>query len=140
MPRSYHLPPPDPVKDQSTVDLLTEEQPAPTLHTEEPQIPASSVPTPATTAPLPTAPASSVPPEPSAPSTTAHADLAGPNSSAPPLQHITISTRDFLAIMDAVCTISITSASFVAAYAAIAEKMTRTEAALSQNQAILRQV
>ena len=84
MPRSYHLLPPDLAEDQSAVDLSTEEQPAPTVHTEEPHIPASSVPAPATTAPLPTAPASSVSSEPSAPSTTGHIDLVGPSSSAPP--------------------------------------------------------
>ena len=52
MPRSYHLSPLDQVEDQPTVDLPTEEQPAPTVHTEEPQIPASSVPAPAATAPF----------------------------------------------------------------------------------------
>ena len=116
------------------------------MHTEEPHIPASPVLAPAATAPLPTALASSVPPEPSAPSTVqmpqrlTHTDLTGPSSSAPPLQHITISTRDFLAIMDAVRTFSITSASFATAYAALAERMSRTEATLAQNQAILMQI
>ena len=38
MPRSYHLPPPDPAEDQLAVDLPTEEQPTPTVHTEEPQL------------------------------------------------------------------------------------------------------
>ena len=36
MPRSYHLPPPDPVEDQPTVDVPIEEQPASAVHTEEP--------------------------------------------------------------------------------------------------------
>ena len=115
MPRSYHLPPLDPAKDQPAVDLPIEEQPTPAVHTEEPQIPVSLVPALATTTPLPTAPASSVPPKPSTPSTTAHADSAGPSSSAPPPQHITISTQDFLAIMDAIRTFSITIVSFAAA-------------------------
>ena len=61
MPRSYHLLPPDPTEDQPTVDLPIEEQPTPTVHTEEPQILASSVAALATTAPLPIAPASSIP-------------------------------------------------------------------------------
>ena len=135
MPRSYHLSPPNPAEDQPTIDLPIEERPSPAMHAKEPQIPASSIPAPATTAPLPIAPASSVPPKP-----TAHTDLAGPSSSAPPSQHITISTRDFLAIMDAVCTFSVTSASFAAAHAALAEKMTHTEATLAQNQAILMQI
>ena len=127
-------------------DVPTEEQPASAVHTEEPHIPASSVPALAATAPLPTAPASSVPSEPSASSTVRvpqrppHTDLAGPSSSAPPPQHITISTQDFLAIMDAVRTFSITSAFFVAAHATLAERMSRTEAALAQNQAILVQI
>ena len=139
MPRSYHLPPPDPVEDQPTVDLPTEEQPTSAVHTEEPQIPASSVPALIATAPLPTTPASSVPSDPSTLSTVrvshcpAHTDLAGLSSSAPPPQHITISTWDFLAIMDAVRTFSITSASFVVANAALAERMSRIEAVLAQN-------
>ena len=69
MPRSYHLPPLNPAEDQLAVDLPIEEQSAPIVHTEEPQIPTSPVPALATTTPLPTSPASSVPPEPSAPST-----------------------------------------------------------------------
>ena len=137
MPHSYHLPPPDLVEDQPEVDFPTEEQPPPVVHIEEPQIPASSVPAPATIAPLPTTPAFSVPLKPSTPNTTAHTDLAGPSSSAPPPQHITISTRDFLAIMDAIFTFSVTSVSFMAAHAALAERMTHTQAALAQNQAIL---
>ena len=135
MPGSYHQPPPNPAEDQPIVDLPTEEQQSPTVHTEEPQIPASSVP--ATTAPLPTTPASSVPPEPSTPSTTAHADLVGPSSSASPPQHIIISTRDFLAIMDSVRTFSVTTTSFAAAQAALAERMTRIEAILVQIQSHL---
>ena len=142
MPLSYHLPPPDLAEDQPAVNLPTEEQPPSAVHIEEPQMPATSVPVPAlaTTAPLPTALASSVPPKPLTPSTTAHTDLAGPSSSAPPPQHITISTRDFLAIMDVARTFSVTSASFAVAHAALAERMTRTEAALAQNQAILVQI
>ena len=140
MPHSYHLSPLDPAEDQSAVDLPTEEQPTLAVHTEEPQILASSVPAPATTAPLPTTHASSVPPDPSAPNTITHIDLVGPSSSAPPPQHITISTWDFMAIMDAVHTFSVTSASFVTAHAALVERMTRTEAALAQNQAILVQI
>ena len=139
MPRSYHLPPPDLVEDQPTVDLPTEEQPPPTVHTEELQIPASSVPTPTTTAPLPTSPASFVPLELSAPSTTTHIDLPGPSSSAPPPQHVSISTLDFLAIMDVVRTFSITAASFTAAHVALVERMTRTEVAVAHTSAILPQ-
>ena len=62
MPHSYHLPPSDPTEDQPAVDPPTEEHPSPTVHTEEPQLRASSVPASAITAPFPTTPASSVPP------------------------------------------------------------------------------
>ena len=78
MPCSYHLPHSDPDEDQPAADLPIEEQPPPTVHTEEHQVPASSVP-----APLPTALTSSAPPEPSAPSTTP-TDVVGPINSAPP--------------------------------------------------------
>ena len=110
------------------------------MHTEEPQIPTSLVPDLATIAPLPAAPISSVPQESSTPSTTTHADSARPSSSAPPPQHITNYARDFLAIMDAIRTFSITSGSFAAVQAALVEWMIHTEAALEQNQTILVQI
>ena len=131
MPCSYNLPPPDPAKDQSEVDLPIEKHPALAVHIEEPQLAASSVPTPAITAPFPTASASYVPPKPSTPSTTAPKDVSGPSTTSPPPQHISISTQDFLVIMGEVRTFSVTSASFVAAHTALVERMTRTEAALT---------
>ena len=137
MPCSYHLSPLDPAEDQPAVDLLIEEQPPQVVHIEEPQIPASSVPAPAITTPLPTAPISSVPLESSAPSTMVHTDFAGPNTITPPSQHISISTRDFLAIMEAVRTFSATSASFAAAHATLAERMTSIEAAVAQTSTML---
>ena len=140
MPRSYHLSPPDQAEDQLKVDLPTEKQPAPAMHTKEPQIPTSSALAPVTTDPLPIPPASSIPLEPSTPSTTAHIDLVGPSSLDPPLQHITISTQDFLSIIDAVRTFSVILTSFAAAHAALVERMTHTEDTLSQNQAILMQI
>ena len=82
--------------------------------TEEPQIVSS-------TAPAPTA-------------------LDGPSTSVAPPQHISISTRDFLAIMDAVHTFSSTSASFTAAHTALAKRMARTEAVVAQIHAILMQL
>ena len=140
MPRSYYLLPPDLAEDSPAVDLPKEEQPPPAVHIEKPQIPASSVIAPVTTTPLPIAHVSSIPQEPSAPSTTSHTDLAGPSSSPPPPQHITISTRDFLAIIDAVRTLFVTSASFEAAHATPAGRMTLTEAADAQNHVILVQI
>ena len=58
---------------------------------------------------------------------------------APPQQYITVSTRDFLTIMEAVCTFSTTVASFAAAHAILADRMTRTEAAMAQTSDILAQ-
>ena len=70
---------------------------------------------------------------------TTHSDVAGSSTSAPPQQYITISTRDFLTIMEAVRSFSTTAASFVASYATLADRMTRTEAAMAQTNAILAQ-
>ena len=52
-PRSFHLPPPELAEDLPATNLPAGEQPPPAMHTEEPQVPASSVPVPASTAPLP---------------------------------------------------------------------------------------
>ena len=119
-PHAFLLPLPKPVEDQPAADLHAEEQLPPAKHTEELQAPVSSVLTQATTTPFPTAPASSPPPEPPAPSTTTPAEVAGPSTSTSPPQNITISTQDFLAIMDAVCAFSVASASFAAAHTTLA--------------------
>ena len=142
-PRSFHLPPSEIAEDQPGADLLPEdqpgadllpeEQPPPIVHPEEPQVPASSVPAPTTTAPLPTSLASSAPPDPLAPNTTTHAYCFGPSTTTPSLQYISISTRDFLVIMDAVHTLSAMSASFAIAHAALAERMTHTKVAMAKN-------
>ena len=137
--RSFHLPPSNLAEDQPVVDLPTEDQPPPAVPTKEPQIPASSTPAPAITAPLPTTSASSVPPEPSALSTSAPTDSSEPGTTTPLLQHILLSAQDFLAIMDAVHTFSATSASFAAAHAALDERMTHTESAVSRTNAMLAQ-
>ena len=67
--------------------------------TEEPQVASSAVPITTTESPAPPAPTAT----------------EGPSTSAAPPQHISISTRDFLAIMDAVRSFLATSASFTAA-------------------------
>ena len=108
MPRSYHLPPPDPAEDQLAADIPLEDQPPTIKNIEEPQAPAppasaSAPPALATTAPVP-----SVPPVPSTTMPIAYSDIVGPSTSAQPQQSITISTRDFLTIMDAVRTFSAT--------------------------------
>ena len=149
-PRAFHLPllgsdEDEPADDSPQGDLSTIVE-----HTEEPSAPASSVPPPVPSAPLtiaPVAPASvpqapmpSTPPEPSGPMPTARSDIAEPSTSAPPLHYITLSIRDFLTIMEAVRTFSATTASFAASHATLAERMTRTEAAVAQSQAILMQL
>ena len=130
MPRSV----PFPAEDQPTTDILAEEQPPPVEHFGEPQAPAPSFSASPPPTPIPSIPLPSV--------------FLGPHGpSTAPLQHITISTRDFLTIMDAIHMQSITAASFVTAHAALADRMTRTKAdmaqtiaILAQNQAILMQI
>ena len=122
LPRAQHLPPQDVVADMA-VDHPAED-------TEEPQIAPPAAPT--VTAPFPTSPTSPTYAVPQAPTTS-----DGPSTSAPPPQHISISTRDFLAIMDAVCTFSVMSTSFTAAHTALAERMTRTEASVAQTTSLL---
>ena len=137
MPHSYHLPPSDPAEDQLAADIPPEDQPPTVEHIEEPQDPTPPAPT--TTALVPPALVPSVPPVPSTTMPTAYSDIAGPSTSAQPQQSITISTRDFLTIMDAVRTFSATSTSFATAHAALEDRMTRTEAAMAQTSAILAQ-
>ena len=79
-------------------------------------------------------------PEPSAPMPTAQSGIAGSSTSAQPQQYITLSTRDFLTIIEAIRTFSAIAASFVASQAALAKRMTRTEATIAQSQAILMQL
>ena len=55
-------------------------------------------------------------------------------------QHISIYTRDFLTIMDALRTFSATSASFAIAHTTLVERMTHIETATAQNHAILMQI
>ena len=132
LPRSISLP----TEDHPATDISTEEQPPPVEHFGEPQaptpsVPASPPPTPTSSAPLPFDFS-----EPHGPSTTP-TDGAAASTSAPPQQHITISTHDFLTIMDAFRTFSTTAASFATANATLADKMTRTEAAMAHTSAIL---
>ena len=142
MPRAFHLLPLGPTEDQPAADIPLEDLPPVVEHTEEPPAPAplilASVPlAPPTIAPVPPAPVPSIPLEPSSPMPTAHSEIAGPSTSAPPQQYITISTRDFLTIMEAIRMFSTTSASFIAAHATLADRMTCTEAAIAQTKAIL---
>ena len=74
------------------------------------------------------------------PASAGPSDAAGPSTPAPPMGFIHITPRDFLAIMDAVCTFSATFASFATAHAALAERMARSEATLVHHTAILEQI
>ena len=124
MPHAQHLLSQD-VVENIIVDHLVED-------VEEPQIAPPAAP--AVIASFPTSLASLAPLVLPAPTSS-----DGPSTLAPPPQHISISTRDFLAIMDAVCTFSATSTSFALAYTALAESMTRTEAAIAQTTSLLAQ-
>ena len=108
---------PLPAEDQPAADILAEKKPPQVEHFWEPQAPTPSVLASPPPAPVPLAllPVFSGPHGPS----TAPPDDVGTSISAPPPQHITISTRGFLTIMDAVRTFSTTSASFATAHAAL---------------------
>ena len=149
-PHAFHLPPPGSDEDESANDSPRGDLSHIAEHTWEPPASTSSVPPPVSLAPpttVPVAPASvpqalmpSAPPEPSSPMPTARSDIAGLSTSAPPPQYITLCTRDFLALMETVHTFSATAASFAASQATLAERMTHTEAAVAQSQAILMQL
>ena len=67
-------------------------------------------------------------------------DSAGPSTTALPMETISISPHDFLAIMMAVRTFAAIFASFYIAHAALVERMARTEVVVSQNNVILMQI
>ena len=77
--------------------------------------------------PPPTGPA---PPETAGPSSTSHQ----------PSEHIPVTYRDLLAIMDAIRTCAATSASLAASQTSLAERMAQAKVTLAQNQAILLQI
>ena len=149
-PRAFHLPPPESDVDESADDSPQGDLSLIVENTGEPSALASSVPSPvpstsSTTAPVapahvPQASMPSTPQEPLAPMPTARSGIAGPSTFALPQQYITLSTRDFLTIMEVVRTFSSTAASFAASQATLAERMTCTEATVAKNQAILFQL
>ena len=116
LPRARHLSPQD-VAEDIVVNHPAED-------TEETQIASLVVPVISTESPAPPAPTA----------------IEGPSTSAAPPQHISIYTRDFLAIMDVVRSFSAASASFMAAHTALTERMARIEVAVAQNNAILVQL
>ena len=77
----------------------------------------------------------------SPPTAPAPPETAGPSSSSQhPSEHIPVTSRDFLAVMDAVPALATTAASLAASQIALAERMARVEVTLVQNQAILLQI
>ena len=72
------------------------------------------------------------------PTALAPPETAGPSSmSQQPAEHIPITSRDFLVVMDVVRALIATTASLVASQTSLAEWMARAEVTLAQNQAIL---
>ena len=84
MPRAFHLPPPGLAEDQPAADIPLKDLPPVAKHTEEPLALALSVPTSIPPVPPTTALVPSIPSKPSAPMPTAHSDIAGSSTSAPP--------------------------------------------------------
>ena len=148
-PQAFHLPPLGSDEDEPTDDSPQGDLSPIAEHTGEPPAPASPVPPPVSSAPavppvspasVPQAPMPSTSPETSGPMPTSRSDTAGPSTSALPPQYITLSTRDFLALMETVRIFLATTASFAASQATLAERMSRTEAAIAQIQASIMQL
>ena len=75
------------------------------------------------------------------PTTPAPPETAGLSStSQQPSEHIPVTSRDLLVVMDAIRTCAATSASLVASQTALAKRMARAEVTLAQNQTILLQI
>ena len=107
------------VVDDYAKDLPWGEQPVPVVEVERTSVPDSSP-----SVPPPTAPA---PPKTIGPSST----------SQQPSEHIPVTSRDLLAVMDAFRTLTATSSSLAASQTTLVERMARAEVTLAQNQAIL---
>ena len=122
MPLSFLLHQHEEVVDDYTEDLPRGEHPVPVVEVERTSVPDSSPPVPPPTAPAP--------PETTGPSST----------SQQPSEHIPVTSRDLLAVMDAICTCAATFASLAASQTTLAEWMAHFEVTLAQNQAILLQI
>ena len=107
--------------DDYAEDLPRDEQPVP-MEVEGTSVPGSSPPVPPLIAPAPLETACSS------------------SMSQQPSEHIPVTSRDFLAVMDAVRTLAATSASLAASQTALAERMAHAEVTLAQNQAIVLQI
>ena len=96
MPRSFLFRQQEDVEDDYAEDLPRDEQPVLVVEVEGTSVPDSSPPVPPPIAPAPP-------------------EIAGSSSmSQQPFEHIPVTSRDFLAVMDAVRTFAATSASFAA--------------------------
>ena len=105
--------------DDYAKDLPRGKQPVPVVEVERTSVPDSFPPVPPPNAP-------------------AHPETASPSStSQQPYEHIPVTSRDFLAIMDTVRTLATTTPSLAASQTALAERMGRVEVTLVQNRAIL---
>ena len=120
MQRSFLFRQQEDVVDDYAEDMPRDELPVPVVE-------GTSIPDPSPSVPPPTAPA---PPETACPSSTSHQ----------PSEHIPATSRDFLAVMDAVRTFAATSTSFATSQIELAERMAHAEVTLAQNQAILLQI
>ena len=123
-PQAFHLPPPgsdedepaddSPRGDMSPIAEHTREPPAPTSQLSPPVFSAPPSIVPGASASVPQATMPSAPSEPLSPMPTARLDIAGPSTSAPPPHYITLSAKDFLALMETVRTFLATTGSFAA--------------------------
>ena len=115
MPLSFLFHQQEDVVDDYAEDPPRDEQPVPVVEVERTSVLDSSPPVPPSTAPAPL-------------------KTAGPSSTSHlPSEHIPVTSRYFLAFMDAVLTLAATSASLAASQTALAERMARAEVTLAQN-------
>ena len=122
MPLSFLIHQQEAVVDDYAEDLPRGQQPVPVVEVERTSVPDSSLLAPPHTTPAPP-------------------EAAGPSStSQQPSEHIPVTSKDLLAVMDVVRSLSATSVSLAASQIALAERMARTKVIVLQNQAILLQI
>ena len=120
-PRAFHLPPPGSDKDEPDDDgphrdlsPIAEGHPAPVSPVSPPISSTPPTTTPVAPALVPQVLMPSTSPQTSGSMPTVQSDMAGPRTSTQPPQYITLSSREFLALMETVHTFSTTTASFAA--------------------------
>ena len=133
---AFHLPPPGSNEDEPNDDSPRRDLSPIVKHARGPLVPTAPLVTPPVApTPVPQASMPSASPQTSGSMPTVRFDTTGSSTSAQPPQHITLSVRDFLALMETVRTFSATMASFAASQAALVERMTCTETSIAQIQA-----